>query len=289
MSRLQEVVDWAAEATIRGSISALCDLEALEKSRTEDARNAVATALTPAGEEMLAVSQALEYWLRSCPKGPIAIDAGHVRVAVKALAEGWNSALMRALATEPLTLTELSCLIPDVSYPALERRISWMRATGQLIALPREPRGIPYAPSDWLRRAVAPLCAAGRCERRHMGDVPPVTDVEVEAAFLLTLPLVRLSPAAEGRCLLASRTDSAAGEEDGPGLAGVAVEVRAGSITSMTIDIDDEPSNWAIGTSDLWLDAVLDAALENLRIGGRNPQLACDLVQGLHLSLLTER
>lgn len=280
---------WAAEATIRGALANLREIGALEKRRTEHAKNAVATALTPVGEEMLTVPQTLEAWLAQCPKGPIPIDDDHVKVAVKALAEGWSSTLMRALATSPLTLTELSDLIPDVSYPALERRINWMRATGQISALPKEGRGTPYVPTVWLRRAIAPLAVAGRCERRHMDDAPPITDVEVETSFLLTLPLVELPRAAGGSCLLASRTDPVATEDPDLRLAGVAVEVSSGKIVSSTVTLDAKPSTWSIGTSDVWLNAVIDGHFENLRIGGVNPQLALDLIQGIHFSLFIDR
>jgi DNA-binding HxlR family transcriptional regulator len=288
LGNLQERIDWAAEATIRGSIATLRKVGALEKRKAEGARNAVATALTPAGEEMLTVPETLEDWLNRCPSGPIPIGDEHVKVAVKALAEGWSSTLMRALAITPHSLTELSSLIPEVSYPSLERRIGWMRASGQITALPKEQRGTPYAPTDWLRRSVAPLCVAGRCERRHMPDAPPITDVEIEASFLLTLPLVRLPQSTRGKCLLASRTDLAAREED-PAMAGVSVKVAAGEIESTTVDLEAQPTTWAIGSSDVWLDAVIEGSIENLRIGGANPQLACDLVQGLHLALFTDR
>ena len=288
LGHLHRRLDWAAEATLRGSVASLRQAGALEKRRTEGARNAVATGLTCAGEEMLAVPDALERWLGQCPNGPVAIDDERVKVAVKALAEGWSSTLMRAIALSPRSLTELSSLIPEVSYPALERRIGWMRASGQVIALPKEGRGTPYAPTDWLRGAVAPLCIAGRCERRHIDDAPPITDVEVEAAFLLTLPLVRLPQASNGSCLLASRTDPDTHGAD-PVLAGTMVKVIGGEIVSISAELSSEPATWAIGTSDVWLDAVIDGRIENLRIGGANPSLARDLIQGLHSKLFTDR
>ena len=289
LAELQEKIGWSAEATIRGAIGNLREVGALEKRRTEGARNAVATALTPAGEEMLTVPEVLEDWLRRCPKGPIAIDDGHVKVAVKALAEGWSSTLMRALASSPLTLTELSGLIHDVSYPGLERRVSWMRATGQISALPKKARGTPYVPTEWLRRAIAPLAVASRCERRNLDDAPPITDIEVETAFLLALPLVRLPRATHGSCLLASRTDPAVGDEEGPGLAGTAVEVADGEIVSNTVTVARKPATWALGTSSVWLDALIDGRFEALRIGGANPQLALDLVQSLHFAIFIDR
>jgi len=237
---------------------------------------------------MLAVPKALEGWLAQSPTGPIPVADEHVKVAVKALAEGWSSTLMRALAIGPHSLTELSNLIPEVSYPSLERRIRWMRASGQIAALPKGARGTPYAPTDWLRGSVAPLCVAGRCERRFLERTPPITDVEIEAAFLLTLPLVRLPRPTEGTCLLASRTDRGDADPD-PHLAGTTVEVRAGEVSACSVVWEGEPNTWAIGTSDAWLDAVIDGRMEDLRIGGTNPQLACDLAQGLHLALFTDR
>lgn len=277
---------WAAEATIRGAAKNLRDVGSLEKRAADHASNAVATALTPAGEEMLVVSETLEHWLKQCPKGPIAIDDDHVKVAVKALAEGWNSTLMRAIANAPLTLTEISSLIPDVSYPALERRIEWMRATGQISALPREPRGTPYVPTAWLGQAISPIAVAARCERRYVEDAPPITDVEIEAAFLLTLPLVELPATAHGSCVLVSRTDPIDGGDPDLQLAGITVEVSKGQITSSTFSTDSEPNTWAIGTSDHWLEAFIDKRLENLRIGGANPQLPLELIQAIHFSTL---
>lgn len=261
---------------------------AVEKHKADGARNAVATALTPTGEELLVVAGRLEAWLGQCPNGTIPIDSDHVKVAVKALAEGWSSTLMRALAISPHSLTELSTLIPGVSYPSLERRIGWMRASGQIDALPKGSRGTPYAPTDWLRRSVAPLCVAGRCERRYMADARPITDIEIEAAFLLTLPLVQLPETAAGTCLLASRTDNAEGGARAP-LAGVTVEVAAGKIAATSVEWEGEPATWAIGSSDAWLDAVLDGEMEDLRIGGANPQLACDLAQALNFILAIDR
>jgi DNA-binding HxlR family transcriptional regulator len=289
LGNLQERITWTAEATIRGSIATLREVGALEKRKADGARNAIATALTPAGEEMLDVPAVLERWLAQRPNGPIAIDDERVKAAVKAVAEGWSSTLMRALAISPRSLTELSSLIPDVSYPSLERRIGWMRASGQITAQPKESRSTPYAPTEWLRRAVAPLCVAGRCERRHLDGAPPITDVEVEAAFLLSLPLLQLPKSSEGSCLLASPTDTAEPGGEAAALAGTMVEVRGGEIVSFTVEIPPAPTTWAIGSSDAWLDAVIDGRFENLRIGGTNPQLACDLAQGLHFAFFTDQ
>lgn len=291
LSGIQERTGWSAEATLRGAVKALCEVGALERQRIKGRRRGgVATALTSAGEEMLVVARVLEKWLAACPKGPIPIDGKYGSTAVSALASGWNSALVRALASRPHTLTELSSLIPDLSYPALERRLTWMRTTGQISSLERQSAGTPYVPTEWLRRAIAPLAAAGRWEKRYLDDAPPITDVEVETGFLLSMPLVHVSPDADGACTLASQTDPKEPEDDSPPLAGVAIRVEHGRIASYDIRIDDgEPSTWALAPTGDWLDALIDGHFESLRVGGADPQLAIDLVSGLHYSLSIDR
>ena len=177
LSGLREGLGWWPEATVRGALQRLQECDGLVKNRAEGQSNAVETALGPAGPDLLRVAKALEAWLAECPRGPIALESDHAKVAVKALAGGWTSSLMHAVGAGSRTLTELSNQIPEISYPALERRIAWMRATGQIEALPKEPRGTPYIATDWLRRAIAPLAIASRCERRCMEDNPPITGV----------------------------------------------------------------------------------------------------------------
>lgn len=288
LAELREELGWAPEATVRAAVNGLLESGALLKRAEEGGRRVVSTFLTPAGEEMLAVAADLEAWLAACPQGPIAIDDDSAKVAVRALADGWSSTVMRELAAAPLTLTELSVRIGGLSYPALERRLIWMRQTGQIVPVERQGRGLPFVPTDWLRRSLAPLCSAGRCEIRHLPGSPPITDVEVEAAFLLTLPLVRLDREASGRCLLAVLTDGADGDGELP-LVGVEVEVAAGEVAASLAESPEDPETWGMGPAPAWLDAVIDGRLEGLRLGGTDPQLASDLVCALHQTLFIDR
>lgn len=290
LAELQEKVGWSAPTTVRAAVSNLCELGALTKQTVDDSPYAVATALSPAGEEMLFVADEVEAWLALCPDGPIAPGGEEAKGAVKALAGGWSSTLMRALANRPFTLTELNSLIPEVSYPSLERRISWMRTTGQIEPAEKEGRGTPYVVTDWLRHAIAPLCAAGRCERRHLGNESgPITSIEVEASFLLAIPLTPLPGYAGGTCMLAVQTDPVEPDATDPGLAGVTVEVARGQVLSCAPEISAEPTTWAVGTPETWLDVVIDGRIDDLRLGGANPQLALDLVTGIHFALFIDR
>jgi DNA-binding HxlR family transcriptional regulator len=286
LAELQERVGWSAQTTVRAAISNLCEIGALVKETVGNSPYAVATELSPAGEEMLFVADTVEAWLALCPDGPIAPEDEAAKVAVKALAGGWSSALMRALAHRPFTLTEANSLIPDISYPSLERRFSWMRKTGQIEPVEKEGRGTPYVVTDWLRYAIAPLCAAGRCERRHMeAESGPITNIEVEASFLLAVPLAPLPPYLTGSCMLASRTDPVEPSDRDPGLAGVTVEVERGQVLSSVPELCAEPSTWAVGAPETWLDLVIDGRVDDLRIGGTKPQLALALATGIHTAL----
>jgi DNA-binding HxlR family transcriptional regulator len=289
-SGLQQRVAWAAQSTLRVAISNLCDLGALTKRPADDSPHALTTALTDAGKEMLFVADELEAWLARCPEGPIDSDGDEAKAAIKAFAGGWSSTLTRALVGGPFTLTEMSAFIPDVSYPALERRISWMRTTGQIEPVVTDRPGTPYVVTDWLRHAVAPICAAGRCERRYMeGESARATSIEVEAAFLLAVPLVRLRPDLRGRCVLAVQVESGEATGGDLRLAGVTVEVAHGEILSCAGGVSHDPDSWAIGISTTWLDVVLDGRIDDLRIGGANPELGLALATGIHLALFADR
>ncbi len=288
LAELQEKVGWSAQTTVRAALSNLREVGALTKESVGDSNYAVATTLTPAGEEMLFVADVVEAWLARCPDGPIAPDGDEAKGAVKALAGGWSSSLMRVLAGRPVTVSELASLIPDISYPSLERRVAWMRTTGQIEPVEKEGRGTPYTVTDWLRHAIAPLSVAGRCERRHLeSETGRITRIEVETSFLLALPLVPLRPGARGPCTLAVQAEAVGSE--GPELSGVSVEVTRGEIVSCVSQVNAEPSTWVAGTHEAWLDAVIDGRIESLRIGGVGQQLALDLVTGLHYALFTDR
>jgi DNA-binding HxlR family transcriptional regulator len=289
LSALHEQIGWSPHTTLRAAVGNLCKVGALEKGPDGDQRPSAATALTPTGEEMIVVADAVERWLAASPTGPISPNSDEAKGAIKALAEGWNSTLMRALANRPFTLTGLDKVIPEVSYPSLERRLARMRATGQIEAVEAQARGTPYAVTEWSRRAIAPLCVAGRCERRHLPDATsPITEVEVEASFMLTMPLAHLPESANGSCVLAVQTEGGRSQENGRSLAGVTVEIRRGEVVSCGAEIHQGPSTWALGTAETWLDVIIDGCFGELRFGGARPQLAAELVNSIHFALFGE-
>ncbi len=291
LTEVQERVGWSAQSTVRAAVSNLCLMGALAKQPIGDAPSAAVTVLSTAGEEMLMVADEVEFWLACCPRGPIPPEGEEAKAAVRSFADGWNSTLIRALVGGPLTMAELSRLVSDISRPSLERRIAWMCVTGQVEPTEKKGRGTPYVVTDWLRHSVAPICVAGRWERRYLeGESARATSVEVEAAFLLMVPLIRLSESARGSCVLAVQIESGEPTNGDLRLAGVTVEVAGGKVVACVAGVGKgQPSTWAIGISTTWLDVVIDGRIDDLRIGGDCPQLALDLATGLHFALFGNR
>jgi DNA-binding HxlR family transcriptional regulator len=284
VAKLHAEIGWAAQTTLRASVSALRESGALVREKSGETVYGSKNRITPAGEELLFVADVLEKWLAEAPDGPLEPDSDAAKGAIKALAGGWGSSLMRVLAAQPYSLSEIDSLIPGVAYPSLERRLAKMRATRQVTPAPGPGRGTPYAVTDWLRRSIAPL--------RHMEDTTvPISAVEVEAAFLLALPLAPLPQTLHGNCLLAVHTakgDAGASASPSDRLSGVIVEVQRGKIVCCAAQVDERPRNWALGTPETWLEAVIDGDLEGLRFGGAKPRLPAALVHGLHLALFDE-
>ena len=289
LPELREKLMGAAQTTLRAHVGQLREIGALAKRERGGMPRAVANELTETGRAVLEVADVLEAWLAQAPQGSIALGSEPAKGAIKALVAGWGSTMLRALAARPLSLTALDGLIGDLSYPALERRLSAMRAVGQVEALPGGGKRIPYTVTDWVRRAVAPLVAAGRFECRHMPvQAEPLTRIDVEAAFLLAVPLVSLPEEAAGRCLLAVDTGAAEAAKVEHRLAGVRVEVERGTVASCVSRLERDPLTWALGSVDSWLDAIVDCRLDRLHIGGADEELARRLVAGLNDALFPD-
>lgn len=290
---LRERIGGAAQTTLRSQVGTLRELGALAKRERGGMPYTVENELTEVGRAMLLVADALEAWLERAPQGPISLGSEPAKAAIRALVGAWGSTMLRALAARPLSLTELDGLIPDLSYPGIERRLSAMRAARQLEQAPGQGAGRPYAVTPWLRQAVAPITVAGRCECRHLADEAEVlTRIDIEAAFLLSVPLVRLPEGHSGECLLAVDTS---GSELGPDeseqahsrLAGVRVAVEDGRVVSCVSRLENDPGTWVLGTVEAWLDAFIEGRLDGLRIGGDDPGLVRSLTAELYNSLHT--
>jgi DNA-binding HxlR family transcriptional regulator len=291
---LHEKIGGAAQTTLRGQIGNLRGIGALVKREPGGMPYTVENELTDTGRAVLLAADMLETWLARAPQGPISLGSEPAKGAIRALIGGWGSTMLRALAARPLSLTELDGVIGHLSYPAIERRLAAMRAARQVEQLAEQGAGRPYVVTPWVRQAIAPLAVAGRSECKYLTqEAETVTRIDIEAAFLLAVPLVTLPHALEGSCLLAVDTSPSELEQgDWRGaqhrLAGVRVEVGGGQVRSYVSRLETDPGTWALGTVGAWLDALIDGDREGLRIGGEDPGLVCDLIDGLHATLYME-
>jgi DNA-binding HxlR family transcriptional regulator len=285
---LRERIGGAAQTTLRGQVGNLRGIGALERHVRGGMPYTVENGLTDVGRGVLDVAEVVEAWLAQAPQGAIALGSEPAKGAIRALIGGWGSTMLRALAARPLSLTELDSVISDLSYPSLERRLSAMRAARQVEVLAGGEGGAkPYAVTEWTRQAVGPLVAAGRCECVHLSAVTErLTRIDIEAAFLLAVPLVDLEVTRNGSCLLAVDTGAQQDGESKRRIAGVHVEVEKGNIVSCISRLEQDPRTWALGTIDPWVDAILDGRLDGLRMGGGDPGLARAVISGLHVALL---
>jgi DNA-binding HxlR family transcriptional regulator len=197
LGELCEELGGASEGVVRGRLGDLHALGAIAK-RGGGMPYVVRNELTDVGHGLLRVVEVLDAWLSRAPDGSIALGDAAAKAASRALVEGWRSRILDALAAQPLSMTELDEAIPDLSYPALARRMNALRAMGLVETAPDGAR-LPYRIARWGSEGVGPLLAAARFERSHLSDPDvPLTASDVEAAVLIAGPVARLSTPSEG-------------------------------------------------------------------------------------------
>lgn len=276
---LRRAVGSPPQTTMRKHLRALTEIGVLQRRRQNDFPGSVEYALGRPGEELLAVGASVQTWLAASPENPAALGSVAAKSAIKALVEAWSTTIVRALAARPLALTELNRLISGISYPSLERRLGAMRLAGQIEARPGNGRGMPYSATKWLRRSVAPLTAAARWERRHVpGAAAPISRLDTEAAFLLSVPLLRLPEDLSGDCRLAVELN---GGGEGLRAAGVTVGVREGRVVSCVSRLQGDAPAWVCGSAAAWLGALMEHDTDRLEIGG-DREVATALLEDLH-------
>jgi hypothetical protein len=238
-----------------------------------------------AGRELLFVSSILERWLRSCPDGPLELGPD-AAPALSALLNSWSSTVIHTLAASPLTAEETTETIAILDQDTIEERIQELLDAGLIDALETEEEDDDderFGVTEWLRTAIAPLAAAARQELRHpLEDTAPISALDVQAAFLLTLPLIDLPPQLSGTCSLA--VDLEDGVAESP--TGVTVQIDNGRLVACDVGLEESVDGWASAPASAWLDTVIDKDTSQVRSGG-NQMLAGALLHGLHERLFT--
>lgn len=264
--------------TMRKQLRILTELEAVVRRRQPEFPGGVDYELGPAGTELLETLSLLREWLADSPQGPLALGTAAAKSVVKALVQGWDSKIIRALAAHPRSLTDLNRLVTGLNYPSLERRFSALRCCGLIEPRAGEGRATPYGPSTWLRRACGPLAAAAHWERRHAAAEVEGQRFDFEAVFLLAALGRSLSDEASGRCRLGVELRNRSGEV---ALAGVQLQVMEGQVLSCVGRPEGEADASASGSSVAWVRALVTGRPDDLYLSG-DRHLAREIVEGLH-------
>jgi DNA-binding HxlR family transcriptional regulator len=264
LADLSQAVGLPPASTMRAYLRTLGEWGLVDRRQETAFPGSVGYALTESGVKLVRIGQVLQRWLKESPNGRMALGSPAAKSAVKALVDGWDAAIVRALAARPCTLTELDRLIPRISYPTLERRMTAMRKVG-LVEGRRNGsgRGTAYEATDWLRQAVTPLAAVSAWEYCHAPTgATRLGRLEVEAAFLLALPPLRLPTALSGSCRLAVELRGG-GEHK---LAGATVTVEEGRATARA-RLGSDAEAWVTGTAPGWYRWLMGGR-EEVEIGG---------------------
>lgn len=277
---LRRAVGSPPQSTMRVYSRTLVDIGTLERQRQASFPGTVEYGSTESGRALLGIGAILERWLQEAPVGPINLGTTASKSATKALVEGWSTNIIRALAAKPLSLTDLNRLIPRISYPSLERRLGALRLADLVEPYPGEGRGTPYRATPWLRRAIVPLAAGAWWERRHLAEPPQVGRLDVEAAFLLAIPLIELPADLNGKCRLAVEIQGGSS----PVFAGVLICIEEGKVISCSSRLEGEAEGWASGNVGGWM-RRMNGQDGDLEIGG-DADLVREIVEAIRKSAL---
>jgi DNA-binding HxlR family transcriptional regulator len=237
--------------------------------------------VTTSGREALFVGFVVERWLQSAPRGPLPFESREAEHAVAALAEGWSTTAMHALAREPLSFDELHDRVEGLGRAPLKRLLGAMQAAGQVEEHAGGNEEALYAITDWLRAGIAPLIVSAHLERRNPKEgMAPIDALDVEAGFRCSLALVELPRQLSGACRLGINL-----EEDGGGcLTGVTARIEQGRVVSCRAGLGGNVDAWAAGSASDWLSTVIKPEVDRVRTGG-DRWLTGALVASLHRTL----
>jgi DNA-binding HxlR family transcriptional regulator len=270
------------QTTTRGHLRTLTDHGILVRRQQREFPGAVEYELGPAGVELLEVARALNSWLAESPEESLGLGTTASKSALKSLVAGWDTMIIRALAARPLSLTELSKLIPSLNYPSLERRLGGLRMAGLVKAHAGDGRSTPYAATEWLRRAVAPIVAATRWEREYApSEVTALGRFDIEAVFLLAVPMLTLPEAASSTFRLGMEVRSSSGDVS---LAGVQAQLVEGEVAKWTTKLGGRVGASASGSATAWLRALGEGETEGLELSG-DCSLVTEILDCLHGTL----
>ena len=253
------------QSTMRVYMRNLIEMGMIERGRSETFPPTTSYSLASPGRALLKVGDELQAWLNASPNGAIPLDSPGGKSATQALVEGWSANIVRTLASRPHSLTQLSRLNAQMTYPGLERRLSAMRLVKLVEPHPAAGRGTPYRVTDWLRQAVPLLASATVWERKCLPDsTPRIGRLDVEAAVLLIAPLIQLPSTFNGKVRLAVEIRGGSN----PAYAGAVLEFEEGALTSSSSRLEGDPDASISGTVMGWLRQMNGNSVTDVEFGG---------------------
>jgi DNA-binding HxlR family transcriptional regulator len=263
LTSLRQAVGAPPKTTLRSRLRALEEVGAVNRRQDRGFPGQSSYESTPSGRALNSTAEVLAEWLEASPGSALQIGSPAARSAIKALVGGWSTNMLRALAAKPLSLTELDRVLTGVNYPAIERRLDAMRLTGQVVS--KTSNGArPYSLTRWMREAVVPLVAAIGWERYSTLETPALGRLDVEALFLLVMPILMAPETSDGDCRLEVHLQG----PKNSGRAGVVVTLEGGRVISCRTGLRDEARNWVAGTPAGWLSALSGRRTDELEFGG---------------------
>ena len=282
---LRRLGDAPPTTTMRKHLQTLARAGVVEPRGRDGFTNSASFGLTPAGQELLEVAAVLKGWLAAAPGRELEFGSVDAAGAIATLVDGWSTGIVRLLAARPLSAAELDRIVKSRDLAWLERRLRAMSLAGLTDPSPGADGQEHHQPTRWLRQAIAPLAAAAQWERKTgLEGATPISRLDVEAAFLLSTPLVQLSPQIEGSCRLVVEVHPGADSRH----AGAVVTVERGRVALCTTRIHGQVDSWVAGAPSSWLHAVIDGEPECLESGGSD-RLSAAVLQGLHVALFGSR
>jgi DNA-binding HxlR family transcriptional regulator len=283
-NELLDRVGFVSRSTYFERMRDLEELGLVSRTRCGDVPPIVECRLAAHGEKLLPVAARLDAWLADAPGGPLRLGEAYATATVKALAVAWGSTLLRWLAEQPRTLTELVRLIHLFGHRKLERIVRDLVKAGLLERVEVGGRLGLYGVTGWARGTASLLVATMRWERHELAKrAAPVSSVEAEGVLLLGLPLIEVPLEIVGTCALIVDADLPRKKS----LGGAVVQLVDGRPVSwkaageLTFETAQRGTDcWVRGSTLAWLGTHIKSPGAVLRVGG-NSELAESVLAAL--------
>jgi DNA-binding HxlR family transcriptional regulator len=246
-------------ATVMDGLAELDAAGAITRTRASKLPPSVSCAITPAGDELLALADLVQ---GLCDDIAVRAGGGHPDPAAMARAVdgGWSSTVLPVLVAEPLSRSELSARITTHTHHQVEQRLLLMERAGLVRREPgRRPRRYALTEDVWrvLRVVVQSL---GWGDRIRDATATPEQLATAVASVATDLVLGDRSTGVVACTIEGSATSKSA--------VAVTLTVEGGLVTASQAGPAATPTAWIRGDFAGWCDALLGGRADGIVAGG---------------------